>query len=149
MILPRSRIEFTLNCLPTAQQRQRHMRAKNGAHITYKSERQRGNEATLDALLVPHAPEKPLDGALKLEFVACLPIPQSASKKAKEAMRLFLVHPTGKPDLDNLAKQLKDAMTRLRFWHDDRQVTELYCKKRYSDEPFWQISVEQIAEARK
>lgn len=55
---------------------------------------------------------------------------------------------TVKPDLDNLCKQLKDAMTRLRFWQDDRQVVRLVCEKVYGLDPCWKISVRNICEAR-
>lgn len=53
-----------------------------------------------------------------------------------------------KPDLDNLAKQLKDAMTRMRFWEDDRQIVRLVCEKRYSETPCWEISARRICGAR-
>lgn len=53
---------------------------------------------------------------------------------------------TVKPDVDNLAKQLLDAMTRLRFWDDDRQIVELTCRKRYEEEPRWEICVQQVPE---
>ena len=49
-------------------------------------------------------------------------------------------------DVDNLAKQLLDAMTRLRFWDDDRQIVELTCRKRYAEEPRWEICVQQVPE---
>lgn len=48
---------------------------------------------------------------------------------------------TKKPDLDNMAKQLKDAMTRAGFWHDDRQVVSLRCSKLYADKPHWKVAV--------
>lgn len=49
--------------------------------------------------------------------------------------------PTKKPDLDNLAKQLKDAMTRLNFWHDDAQVVCLRCEKIYAESGRWDVAV--------
>ena len=49
--------------------------------------------------------------------------------------------PTKKPDLDNLAKQLKDAMTRMQFWHDDAQICALRCDKIYSELGGWEICV--------
>ena len=48
---------------------------------------------------------------------------------------------TVKPDVDNLSKQLLDAMTRLRFWEDDRQVVELVARKWYDENPRWVVEV--------
>ena len=130
-------LAFTLPVVPTAQARPRHTRHGH----TYKSAGQIAAEQTLEALLVPHIPENALDGPLELCFMACLPIPKSAGKKAREAMLGGISGHTKKPDLDNLAKQLMDAMTRLRFWNDDRQITRLVAEKRYSDSPCWQITL--------
>ena len=134
-------LEFTLNCKPTAQQRPRHMRTKSGIDLTYKSATQKSNEATLEALLMPYVPPNAFIGALELRFCAVMPIPSSASKKEKIAMLCGEILPVKKPDLDNLAKQLKDAMTRLCFWQDDKQIVKLVCEKVYGERPEWQIAV--------
>ena len=133
-------IAFVLPCIPTAQARARHG-VVNGHSMTFKSGAQRANEQTLDALLAPHAPETPLMGAVTLEFRAVFPPPRSASKKAREAMLRGTEPHTKKPDLDNLVKQLKDAMTRLQFWCDDRQVVRISCEKRYGEVGEWRVAV--------
>ncbi len=133
-------IAFTLPIIPTAQARARHG-VVNGHSMTYKSDAQRAAERTLDTLLAPHAPEAPLTGAVTLEFVAVFPPPKSASKKARAAMLRGTEPHTKKPDLDNLTKQLKDAMTRLQFWRDDRQVVRLTCEKRYGETGRWEVCV--------
>ena len=51
---------------------------------------------------------------------------------------------TKKPDLDNLTKQLKDAMTRLQFWSDDRQVVRIACEKRYGEQGRWEVCVREV-----
>jgi len=48
--------------------------------------------------------------------------------------------------LDNLTKQLKDAMTRLQFWHDDRQVVRLACEKRYGETGRWEVCIREMME---
>lgn len=114
--------------------------------MTFKSDRQVANEQTLDALLASHAPAVPLDGGVVLEFRAVFPPPKSASKKVRAAMLRGIKLHTKKPDLDNLTKQLKDAMTRLCFWHDDRQVVRLVCEKRYGETGRWEVCVQEIHE---
>lgn len=39
-----------------------------------------------------------------------------------------------KPDADNLAKAVLDALTHLRAWHDDDQVAELLVRKYYESD---------------
>lgn len=136
-------LSFVLPCVPTAQARARHG-VVNGHSMTFKSDAQRANEATLDALLAPHAPTAPLNGGIVLEFVAVFPPPKSVSKKARVAMLRGIEPHTKKPDLDNLTKQLKDAMTRLQFWSDDRQVVRIACEKRYGEQGRWEVCVREV-----
>ena len=136
-------ISFVLNTTPTPQARPRHT-VMNGFSRTYKTAAQKSNEATLDALLAMHAPETPIHGAVSLEFAAVFPVPASASKKKQREMLDGFVHHTHKPDLDNLTKQLKDAMTRLQFWQDDRQVVRTVCEKRYGERGQWMIRIREI-----
>lgn len=141
-------LAFTLRCLPTAQQRARHMTTPGGFHRAYKSDVQEANERTLEALLRAHKPPTPLEGGLELSFRAVFPTPKSGSKKEHAGMLRGTVCHTVKPDLDNLAKQLKDAMTRLQFWRDDKQVVRLICEKRYGEYPAWEVSVRRIGRGR-
>ena len=130
-------MRFELSAVPTAQQRTRH--TKTGR--AYKSAAQEANERTLEALLLPYKPKMPLRGPVRLDFTACMPIPASVSKRRREAMLSGKIGHTVKPDVDNLAKQLLDAMTRMGFWEDDRQVVELAGRKRYDATPRWLVEV--------
>ncbi len=102
------------------------MRTKTGIDLTYKSEAQAANERTLEANLQPFVPLKPLSGALELKFTAVFPIPKSVNKRERQAMLAGEIGHTVKPDLDNLAKQLK----------------------RYGETPCWIVQVREIAAAR-
>lgn len=139
--------KFRLNCIPTAQARARHGRTKSGLHMTFKSANQKANERTLEALLAPYAPKAPLQGPLVLEFVAAMPLGKSDSKKLREAKLAGWVAPEKKPDLDNLAKQLLDCMTRLNFWHDDVQVVCLRCEKIYAEQGYWDVALYEAIKA--
>lgn len=133
-------IKFTLPIIPTAQARPK-VTVRNGFARGYKTEAQQANERTLEAWLKDFAPERPLDGPLVLAFIAALPVPKSVSKKDRAAMLSGEKYPDKKPDLDNLAKQLKDAMTRMAFWHDDSQIVSLQCCKTYGETGFWRVGV--------
>ena len=134
-------LKFRINTTPTAQQRARHGTTKNGLHIAFKSEKQRANERTLEALLQPYVPEFALSGPLVLEFTAALPLGKSDSKKVREAKLSGEMLPEKKPDIDNITKQLMDAMTRLNFWYDDVQVVRLKCEKIYAEQGYWEVSL--------
>lgn len=140
-------LKFRLNCIPTAQARARHMTTKSGLSVSYKSANQKANERTLEALLAPHAPRAPLQGPLVLEFVAALPVGKSDSRTLREAKLTGLVAPEKKPDLDNMTKQLMDAMTRLNFWHDDVQVVCLRCEKIYAEQGYWDVALYEAIKA--
>lgn len=135
-----SRIAFTLACTPTAQQRARHTCTGRA----YKSGIQQANERTLEAMLFEQKPILPLNGPVRLEFVAAFPVPRSRSKKATEAMLEGKIGHTSKPDLDNLCKQLKDALTRMQFWHDDSQVVQIVCSKIYAEVGRWDVMLSEI-----
>lgn len=138
-------LRFTLRCTPTAQARARHTtrKTKKGKtySVAYKEARQKERETELDDLLEQRTPKKPLEGPLGLEFIAGMPIPASTPKNEREAMLRGEIAHTKKPDIDNLGKQLLDAMTRAKFWHDDKQVVSLRCSKRYAAVPGWEVAV--------
>ena len=133
-------IKFTLPIIPTAQARPK-VTVRNGFARGYKTEAQQANERTLEAELKDHAPEKPLDGPLVLEFVAALPVPKSVSKKARAAMLSGEDCPVKRPDTDNLCKQILDACTRLQFWSDDSQVVKIVGEKIYAEVGYWEIAI--------
>lgn len=137
-------MEFILPITPTAQQRPRHARI-NGRDITYKSQQQKKNERELESALLPHRPKAPIEGPVELSFVATFPVPASwTAKRKSDAISRRRWH-TSKPDTDNLCKQLKDAMTRLGFWNDDRQVAAYgRIEKRYGERGEWLVTVTEL-----
>jgi Holliday junction resolvase RusA-like endonuclease len=71
---------------------------------------------------------------VKVEILAYFGIPKSAPKKTRLAMLLEQLFPTKKPDADNIAKIIKDALNGLAY-HDDAQVVVLHVEKHYSETP--------------
>lgn len=68
-------------------------------------------------------------------------IPKSFSKKKTQQAIAGEIRPTTKPDIDNLAKSIKDGLSKV-LWHDDSQVYELVARKWYSDNPRAEVTVE-------
>lgn len=67
------------------------------------------------------------------EITAFYAIPKSTSKKKAQKMKDHLIMATKKPDADNIAKIILDALNGIAF-SDDRNVTELKVKKEYTED---------------
>ena len=84
--------------------------------------------------LEKYAGEKPFEGPVSMVILAFYQIPKSASKRRREAMARHLIPPTTRPDLDNIAKIIMDALAGIAY-EDDKQITSCSINKLYSDEP--------------
>lgn len=84
----------------------------------------------------------PIKGPVAVTVLAIIPVPVSWSKKRQAGALLGAIHPTGKPDLDNIAKGL-DALNKI-VWRDDSQIVEGRIFKRYGDKPGTTIEVKEI-----
>jgi Holliday junction resolvase RusA-like endonuclease len=84
-----------------------------------------------------------LQGPLVVTIEAVCPMPKMSRKKTAEALA-GAVRPTGKPDLDNIAKLYCDAFNKV-VWGDDSQIVALTMSKRYGTEPQTIITVKQMA----
>lgn len=124
---------------PLAKER---IRVTREGHV-YPPERTVNYEGRV-ALAAQHAMDgRPLfDGPLSVEIDVLLPVPQSWSKKKQHAALCGIMQPTGRPDLDNLAK-IADALN-LIVWADDAQITDLHIRKKYSSRPSLQIVVRSL-----
>lgn len=70
--------------------------------------------------------------ALRLDITAYFAIPKSYTKKQIKAIREG-VRPLKKPDIDNIAKIIMDALNGIAY-EDDKQVVDLRLKKEYCKE---------------
>ena len=85
----------------------------------------------------------PLDCAIDLRMTAFMPVPPSWSKVKQARALAGTIYPTPKPDLDNIAKLVKDALKAL-VWRDDSLVCAEYYWKVYSDTPRSAIEVRRM-----
>ena len=69
---------------------------------------------------------------LKVEITAYFPIPKRATKRDRELIELLQYYPTKKPDADNIAKVVCDALNGLAYT-DDTQVVDLTVHKRFGE----------------
>lgn len=75
-----------------------------------------------------------LDGAIKASIVAVFPVPKSDSKKVRAQKLEGTIGTTIKPDCDNIAKIVLDALNHIAY-DDDSQVVSLEVQKKYGEEP--------------
>ena len=87
--------------------------------------------------------KNPIDTAVELKVVFCMPVPKSWSKKKREA---HLGNPhVVKQDIDNLLKKVLDCMNEIVFT-DDRKVWKVAVSKIYSDTPRTEVAIKWIEE---
>lgn len=85
---------------------------------------------------------KPLEGRISVTIKAYFGIPKNASKKQREEMLNNNISPVKKPDIDNIAKIILDALNKLAF-NDDNQIIKLSIEKIYSEEEKVYVKIEQ------
>ncbi len=72
--------------------------------------------------------------AISVTILFGLPIPKSYTKWRVEAIKKGTIKHTKRPDVDNLAKAILDALNGV-AWADDAQITQMIVKKEYVTKP--------------
>jgi Holliday junction resolvase RusA-like endonuclease len=131
------RVEFTVDGKPKGKARHRTTRAGRSysPKATKVAERDIGNAYRIAARSLPL-----MTGEVYLGIEAVFRIPTSWTRKLKEAALAGEVAYTGKPDKDNIAKLVMDALNGV-AWVDDCQVTEGRTVKRYGEPERLEIMV--------
>lgn len=83
------------------------------------------------------------DKPVKIEIVALFAPTKSTKKRDKAEMLMNKILPTKKPDCDNIAKIILDALNQIAY-KDDAQVIELIVKKRFAAEARVYVHIEEI-----
>jgi len=92
-----------------------------------------------------HALE-PFAGPVRMMIVAVYEPPSSWPKRLHAALAQGVVYHTSKPDADNLAKLVGDALNEIAY-QDDSQVAELIVRKRYGSPARTDITITPLATA--
>jgi Holliday junction resolvase RusA-like endonuclease len=80
------------------------------------------------------------DGYVSINIDAFYQIPKGTSKRVKALMIEGKIRPVVKPDLDNIAKIVLDALNGYAY-KDDNQVVDCYVSKWYSEDARIQIKI--------
>ena len=90
--------------------------------------------------------EEPLDGALGLSMQIALEVPESWAPERRAAALAGRERPVVKPDFDNVAKAICDAMNGV-VYRDDAQIVESSVRKIYGPLPGVLVTIETIGAA--
>lgn len=129
---------------PVAQGRPRFNSYTKRAHDPAKS---RKYKELVGYYAMRHKPNELFDCALAVEIDIFRSPPQSISKVKKNSLSLKneTLTPVTKPDVDNYAKGIKDALNGV-IWTDDSKVVDLRVRKFYSLNPRAEIRVKATEE---
>lgn len=94
----------------------------------------------------PFAPAFPLSGPVELTIAFFFPIPKSASKALRAQMLNRVILPDKKPDADNLAYLVTNALKEI-VYDDDKRVVAQHIYKFYGPEAKVIIRVRPILQA--
>lgn len=115
----------------------------NGRSRTFTPEKTKNFENLVKLMYVSQHRNEKLEGPVSASIHVFCAVPKSASKKNRTSW-LMGRHPvTKRPDLDNLAKAVLDALNGIAY-DDDSQVAELYITKEYSETPRTMVILREI-----
>jgi len=131
-----NKISLTIPGEPKAKQRPKWFK-----HGTYTPEKTVSYESYIKELFATKYPEfMPKETALTLHIYAGLFMPKSTSKKKVDMMKLGIIKPIKKPDVDNLLKTVMDALEKLAY-KNDSQIVRVVMDKDYSERPRLEITI--------
>ena len=140
------KLRAVVPCEPVPQGRPRFRRV--GDHvIAYDPAKSREYKRIVQLVARSRAPERPLEGAVRLTLVIYRAVPKSASKRKAGRMLEGRIRPTTKPDISNVLKGVEDALKGI-WYKDDSQIVEYgEVSKYYGEEPKIIVEVEEIEQA--
>lgn len=138
-------VMFSIPGEPQGKARARVVRTKTGKSVSYTPNKTAAYEELVRRCYRNQMGgyKFPPDSPLCVEIAAFFSIPQSKSKRVKEQMREGKILPTKKPDADNIAKIICDALNGVAY-ADDKQIISLTIEKGYSLEPKVIVEIEEV-----
>ena len=130
--------QFIVPGAPRGKQRPKVTR--NGAYTP--EETKQYEQKVLACFLNEYPRMKPIRNGVNVHITAFFEIPKSYGKARRERILNGLERPTKKPDADNIAKIILDALNG-KVILDDKQVVGLTVKKHYSTIPRVEVLIEE------
>lgn len=138
---------FFVPCTPVGKARPRVVRGH-----AFTPQKTRDCEAQIRAAFLQAAAEERLDHpkierprAIEVSLEIQMPIPKSWPEKRRLPALFGEIRPISRPDADNLAKTVLDALNGI-AWDDDSQVCVLLVEKRYAETPGFSVLIRPYGE---
>ena len=125
-------IRFTVPGEPTGKGRPRVFKT-NGVSRATTPQKTLNYENLVKWIVGESMQVEQLTGEIEAEIKAYYAIPKSMTKKNRQLIEEGKLHPTKKPDLDNVAKIILDALNGIAY-KDDSQVVRMHIEKEYADD---------------
>lgn len=135
-------IRFTIPGEPVPQGRPR-ATSRGGFTRMYDPPASREYKKLVKIYASKNRPDKLLEGYVEVEMHIYKRSLKSFSKRKQEEAEQGKLRPKTKPDADNYAKGILDAMKGI-IWQDDGQVTDLIARKYYSERPRVEVAIRAI-----
>lgn len=138
-------VRFTVPGQPKGKARARTVRRGGGKSFSYTPEGTILYENLIKTCYLQDAGHVLFnDGQpLSVSITAFYEVPKSYSKKKKQEMLDGQLYPTKKPDIDNIAKCVLDALNKLAY-RDDTQVVKLHMEKHYAEIPRVEVEIREV-----
>lgn len=138
-------VRFTVPGQPKGKARARTVRRGGGKSFSYTPEGTVLYENLIKTCYLQDAGHVLFnDGQpLAVSITAFYEVPKSYSKKKKQEMLDGQLYPTKKPDIDNIAKCVLDALNKLAY-RDDTQVVRLHMEKHYAEIPRVEVEIREV-----
>ena len=126
---------FSVAMNPIGKERARTVTGPDGHTHSYTPTATVNAEAEIRAAFDRAYPRHtPHDGPVELDVLATFTVPPSWPKWRKAAAAIGLIPVTVKPDFDNVAKLVSDALNKFAYV-DDSQIYDAHVRKVYGDAP--------------
>lgn len=135
-------IAFTVPGEPVAKGRARTV-SKGSKTWSFTPQKTKQYEEVVKMYALRHRQSPLLTKALFAEILVYKSIPKTFSKKRTEMAISEELRPTTRPDSDNYAKLVLDALNGL-IYEDDSQVVDLQVSKFYSKEPRVEVYINEL-----
>lgn len=103
------------------------------------------DKVAIQKQIKPTAPKKPLSQPVELTIFFFMPIPKATSRAVRQQMLNRVILPDTKPDEDNMAYLITNALKEI-VYDDDRRVCAKHVYKFYGEDPKTVIKVRPILE---
>lgn len=120
-------VSFVVPLPPRGQGRARAAVVAGRAKM-YKPAQSRRWEDQVALVASQHMPADVIEGPVRVDVLAVVPRPQRLLRRRDPDGPIWC---TAKPDADNVAKSVLDALKR--HWRDDSQVVDVRCRKVYAE----------------